>query len=156
MSCDNSATSFTLVGVLRHWKEASFSKRQNVMLIVRSQYRYYLISKILQLSNVPTKYILSCVHISFKINIIPDTNNSYPPPPKGPPVPSRWAPHSLGTSYLHTDLQFVSSKTSVLKYGISVFFIRNQFLVNLSGYYKSQYAIIEGCKKLHNEKLHSL
>jgi hypothetical protein len=35
--CDNSATSFLLVGVLRHWKKADFSRRQNVLLIVRSQ-----------------------------------------------------------------------------------------------------------------------
>jgi hypothetical protein len=41
-----------------------------VLLIVRSQYRYWVISKILQPSKVPTKiFILSCVHISFKINI---------------------------------------------------------------------------------------
>jgi hypothetical protein len=34
------ATSFLLVGVLRQRKQANFSRRQNVLLIVRSQYRY--------------------------------------------------------------------------------------------------------------------
>jgi hypothetical protein len=33
MSCNNNATLFLLVGVLRHHKKAKFSRRQNVLLI---------------------------------------------------------------------------------------------------------------------------
>jgi hypothetical protein len=40
MSCDNNVTSFLLVGVLRYRKKATFSRRENVLLIVQSQYRY--------------------------------------------------------------------------------------------------------------------
>jgi hypothetical protein len=47
-----------------------FSRRQNVPLIVRSQYRYQAISKIFQPSKAPVKIcILPCFHISFKINV---------------------------------------------------------------------------------------
>jgi hypothetical protein len=41
-----------------------------VLIIVRSQYRYWAMSKIFQPSEVPTKiYILSWAHISFEINM---------------------------------------------------------------------------------------
>jgi hypothetical protein len=39
MSWDNSVTSFLLVGVMRKRKEVNFGRRQNVLLVVRSQYR---------------------------------------------------------------------------------------------------------------------
>jgi hypothetical protein len=54
-------------------KKSNFSTRQNVLLVlvlVRSQYRLRLISKIFQPIKVPTKIcILSCVHISYKMNV---------------------------------------------------------------------------------------
>jgi hypothetical protein len=40
MSYDNNATSFLSVGMLKHQKKADFSERQNVLLVVQSQYRY--------------------------------------------------------------------------------------------------------------------
>jgi hypothetical protein len=61
-----------LIGVLRHWKKSDFSWAQYVLLIVRSQYRYKAISKIrvFRPSRVHSKiYILSCFHISLKINM---------------------------------------------------------------------------------------
>jgi hypothetical protein len=70
MSCDKNVISFLLVGVLRHLKKSDFSRRQNALLVVRSQYRYQVIRKIYEQSKVPSKIcILSCAHISFKINM---------------------------------------------------------------------------------------
>jgi hypothetical protein len=40
MSCENNVTSFLLVGVLQQRKKADFSRRQNMLLIIRIQYRY--------------------------------------------------------------------------------------------------------------------
>jgi hypothetical protein len=73
---------------------SNFSRRQNVLLIVRSQYRYWVISKTFQPSKAITKiYILSCVHIWFKINMslnkkaraLPKGANS-PPPGRTPHI----------------------------------------------------------------------
>jgi hypothetical protein len=48
----------------------NFSRRQNVPLTVRSQYRYQVKSKIFLPNKVRTKiYILPCAHISFKISM---------------------------------------------------------------------------------------
>jgi hypothetical protein len=51
---------------------SKFSWQQNVLLVVWSQYLYFLvISKIFQQNKVPTKiYILSCARILFKISLI--------------------------------------------------------------------------------------
>jgi hypothetical protein len=68
--------------VLRRRKESDFSRRKNVLLTVRKQYRYEVICKIFKPSKVPTK--LSCAHISFKINMFhKQTIRAYPPPPGG-------------------------------------------------------------------------
>jgi hypothetical protein len=61
--------------------------KQHVLLIFRSQYRYLVTSKIFQPSKVPVKiYILSYVHISFKISMsliqktrAPPRNRNAPP-----------------------------------------------------------------------------
>jgi hypothetical protein len=50
MNCDKNATSFLSVGVLLRQKKANFGQRQNVLLIVRSQYWYQMIKK-----NIPSK-----------------------------------------------------------------------------------------------------
>jgi hypothetical protein len=69
---------------------SDFSRQHNVLLIVRSQYRYYVVSKIFQPSKVPIKvYMLPYTHNSFKINI--SLTQTTPPPPEDQRHPWRGA-----------------------------------------------------------------
>jgi hypothetical protein len=119
MSYDNNAASFLLVSVLRQRKKVDFSLLQNVVLVVRSQYRYKLISKIFKPSKVPSIiYILSCTHISFKINKNPIQTT---PPPRGWTASPGGGGHSLRTSglnniFLHLYIiQFIADPNLLLR-----------------------------------------
>jgi hypothetical protein len=71
--------------------------RQNVLLTVRSQYRYWVVSKIFQPSKVPIKiyFILRPYFIQNKY--VPHTIN-WRPTPRRPTLPPVGALHSLRTS----------------------------------------------------------
>jgi hypothetical protein len=88
MSSYNNAVSFLLVSLLRQ-RKANFSRRQNVLLIVRSQYRYKETSKILQPNEVPSKiyFISHPYYVENKYD--PHINNSLTPRTKSAPQKGR-------------------------------------------------------------------